>query len=178
MSEKTFKATNKEEALFRCPSCGSRKIARIQWGRPEWSDGFKEKLDSGKLTLGSCFVDRRAPKWKCLDCWHTFGQSDIWSVEFTLRHEPIPDYVEAHSHCSFNQEELANSKQCACFGCQTIFCPDEIDEWIDDSDGYTAVCPLCGKDAIIGDASGYPIMQDFIEQMNHYWMNNSDSEGQ
>lgn len=176
MSEKTFNATNKEKGLFCCPSCGSRKIARIQWGRPAWSDGFGEKLDSGKITLGGCFIDERAPKWKCLDCRYEFGESDLWSIEFTLRHEPIPEYVKAHSHCSFNQEELANSKQCACFCCQTIFCPDEVNEWIDDSDGYTAVCPLCGKDSIIGDASGYPINEEFLKQMHDYWFNGELTE--
>lgn len=148
MSAKSFNATNKENGLFRCPSCGSRKIARIQWGRPSWSDTLEEKLDSGKLTLGGCSIDVHAPKWQCLDCNTRFGESDTWDLEFLLDHKPIPDYVKAHSHCSFNQEELLQSEYYACFHCLTEFDPEEITEWIDDSSGYTAVCPLCGKDSL------------------------------
>lgn len=116
--------------------------------RPSWSDTLEEKLDSGKLTLGGCSVDTYAPKWQCLDCNTCFGESDTWDLEFVLNRKPIPDYVEAHSHCSFNQEELLQSEHCACFHCLTEFDPEEITEWIDDSSGYTAVCPLCGKDSL------------------------------
>lgn len=89
-----------------------------------------------------------APKWQCLDCNTRFGESDTWDLEFLLDHKPIPDFVKAHSHCSFNQEELLKSEHCACFHCLTEFYPEEITEWIDDSSGYTAVCPLCGKDSL------------------------------
>lgn len=95
MSAKSFNATNKENRLFRCPFCGSRKIARIQWGRPSWSETLEEKLDSGKLTLGGCSVDVHAPKWQCLDCNTCFGESDTWDLEFVLNRKLIPDYLQA-----------------------------------------------------------------------------------
>ncbi|MED9872819.1 MAG: hypothetical protein U0K14_02740, partial [Eggerthellaceae bacterium] len=75
-------------------------------------------------------------------------------------------------HCSFNQEELLQSEHCVCFHCLTEFDPEEITEWIDDSSGYTAVCPLCGKDSIIGSASGYSINEEFLKQMHDYWFKN------
>jgi hypothetical protein len=49
-----------------------------------------------------------------------------------------------------------------------MFPPTEIKEWCDD--GNTAICPRCGIDSVIGDASGFPITSpDFLARMNHYW---------
>lgn len=109
MSVKSFNATNKAVGLFRCPSCGSRKIARIQWGRPSWSDTLEENLDSGKLTLGGCSVDVHAPKWQCLDCNTCFGESDTWDLEFVLNRKLIPDYLQARLQVGGLQDDNSAS---------------------------------------------------------------------
>ena len=38
-------------------------------------------------------------------------------------------------------------------------------EWIDE-DGITALCPECGMDAVIGDASGYTVDKNLMKEMN------------
>ena len=63
-----------------------------------------------------------------------------------------------------NKKQLEHSSICGCFGCLKIFDPSEITEYIPGED--TAVCPYCGTDAILGDASGYQITEEFIKEMN------------
>jgi hypothetical protein len=88
------------------------------------------------------------------------------------------DIRAAHGHCSLNRGELAESSVCGCFYCCAIFPPTEIRNWIDPApemvqevgrEGQTARCPRCGIDSVIGDRSGYPITQDFLERMRTYW---------
>jgi hypothetical protein len=42
-----------------------------------------------------------------------------------------------------------------------------IKEWTDDS--QTALCPTCGIDSVIGDESGFPITDHFLEAMEARW---------
>ncbi len=84
---------------------------------------------------------------------------------------------EAHDASFQNRRILEKSKKCACFFCNNIFSPAEIEEWCHDRDGDTAVCPYCEIDSVIGDAAGYPLTEDFIIQMNLYWFGGSDKTG-
>jgi hypothetical protein len=43
----------------------------------------------------------------------------------------------------------------------------DIREWTDD--GQTALCPSCGVDSVIGDASGFPITVEFLTAMEAHW---------
>lgn len=86
-----------------------------------------------------------------------------------MRDEDIPDYIAAHDCCISNGLALQKSKTCACFYCEQIFTPDQIEEWIDDPRGWTALCPHCGIDAVIGDASGYPLTKEFLNRMHEHW---------
>jgi hypothetical protein len=52
----------------KCPKCGSKRIARIQWGMPNFSDELKRKLDEGTVVLGGCVVSGHDPNWQCQDC--------------------------------------------------------------------------------------------------------------
>ena len=90
-----------------------------------------------------------------------------------LRHEfrkkrkggPI---VAAHEHCSNHRAEVEASEVAGCFYCCEMFAPSEIDEWIDD--GQCAMCPRCGIDSVIGDASGFPVAdKKFLNGMNEFW---------
>ncbi len=60
---------------------------------------------------------------------------------------------------------------CGCFYCLEIYSPVEITRWIDERDGVgtCALCPRCGIDSVIGSASGYPITEEFLKKMHHYW---------
>ena len=78
------------------------------------------------------------------------------------------DYIEAHRFSSDHRERLLKDEKCGCFHCLEIFDPKEITDWIEDPAG-TAVCPYCGVDAVIGQHSGDPITQEFLEKMKRYW---------
>lgn len=79
-----------------------------------------------------------------------------------------PDYIKAHAFSSNHKEQLLKDTKCGCFYCLTIFNPREISFWIADKDG-TATCPYCGIDSVIGESSGYPITEDFLDKMKSYW---------
>ncbi len=77
--------------------------------------------------------------------------------------------ISAHGHSSNHKKELLLSKKCGCFYCLMDFHYDKINEWVDDD--TTALCPECGIDAVIGDASGYSVEDDFLKAMHDYWFN-------
>ena len=83
--------------------------------------------------------------------------------------------VAAHKHTAFNEEELRRSERCVCMYCGNSVSAAEIDQpglpadadeqywpdgnWVADADpgNRSAACPMCRIDALIGDASGFPI---------------------
>ena len=78
----------------------------------------------------------------------------------------------AHKHSSLHRQEILRSEQCGCFYCGNIFKPSEIDVWTDKNNegvGQTALCPYCSVDLVIGQASGYPISDDFLSRMHKRW---------
>lgn len=80
------------------------------------------------------------------------------------------DIIEAHEHSINHRQEIEASKLCGCFDCLYTFSPSEITEWITSGPGDEfAMCPRCGIDSVIGDASGYPITDKFLREMNKYW---------
>jgi hypothetical protein len=89
---------------------------------------------------------------------------------------------DAHKHCANHRSELKASSRCGCFYCLRIFAPSQIIDWIDwppdtpkDREletGTTALCPYCGIDSVLGDASGYEIDQPFLRRMHLYWFEN------
>ena len=52
---------------------------------------------------------------------------------------------------------------------EALWWPEDIDDY--NSNGFTAACPYCNIDAIIGDASGYAITFDFLKKMQEHWFN-------
>jgi hypothetical protein len=76
-------------------------------------------------------------------------------------------YIAAHGHSSNNRDTLVKSDWCGCFYCCSSFSPSEIDEWVDDE--TTAICPICGVDSVIGNASGFPIEKEFLGKMHDHW---------
>jgi len=78
------------------------------------------------------------------------------------------DYTKAHDFCTNNMVQLMKDKKCGCFYCLSIFDPILIEEYIEDTSG-SALCPYCGIDSIIGEYSGYPITEEFLEGMYQRW---------
>jgi len=76
--------------------------------------------------------------------------------------------VEAHAHSANHRDEIEASTIIGCFYCCKTSAPSLIEQWIDDD--TTAMCPKCGIDSVIGDASGYPAGdREFLQQMKAFW---------
>lgn len=81
---------------------------------------------------------------------------------------PELDLKQAHQHSSHHRAEISRSNVCGCFYCLGTFAPSTINEWV--ADGVTAVCPQCGIDAVLGDASGLNVADTgFMTAMKEYW---------
>ena len=75
-----------------------------------------------------------------------------------------------HQHCFNNEQEINDSLMCGCFYCLNVFEPYEIVEW---TQGGNAICPNCSIDSVVGDSSGYPIMdKKFMRNMHDIWFEN------
>lgn len=90
------------------------------------------------------------------------------------------DLLAAYRHASNHRAEIESSRLCGCFNCQLTFKPDEIIAWtgwdaaslddLENAQGNTALCPHCGSESVIGDASGHAIDPAFLTAMNQAWM--------
>ena len=47
-----------------CPNCGSKEVARILYGLPDFSKELEGKLDSGEVVLGGCVIFDDNPTWR------------------------------------------------------------------------------------------------------------------
>ena len=77
----------------------------------------------------------------------------------------------AHLRSANNRPGLQKDNRCGCFCCLRIFDPAEIKNWIIDPQSPidnlgTAVCPYCSCDSVIGESSGFPVDEDFLDAMN------------
>ena len=130
-----------------CPSCGSHDV----------------EVDPDTVSAENA-------KWACRQCGKRFGKPDYEALSLFFNDDDVPEYVEAHKASMDNFSDLQKSKQCGCFYCVRIFTPSEIDEWIcDPGREHTALCPFCGVDAVIGDASGYALTEDLLRKMQTFW---------
>lgn len=73
-------------------------------------------------------------------------------------------YSAALKHATNHRTELTDSNRCGCFFCFRTFSATDIKTWIDKE--QTALCPLCGIDAVIGTASGFGIDDRFLRRLN------------
>lgn len=64
-----------------------------------------------------------------------------------------------------NREQIERSKQCGCFSCCHIFPASEVTDYVSLNEP-TSICPYCHIDSVIGDASGYPITEEFMWKYN------------
>ena len=79
------------------------------------------------------------------------------------------DYLElSHKSSSSHKTEILTANLCGCFYCEQTFLPNEIEEWIEENIGETAICPKCGIDSVL--SSKFPIKDKlFFKKMNKYW---------
>lgn len=75
--------------------------------------------------------------------------------------------LDAHKHTMDNRHEIERSMECACFDCGEIYNASEVTEWTDN--GNTALCPHCGIDCVLGDASGIALTSEFPNAMYQHW---------
>ena len=109
--------------------------------------------------MGSVFINDKNQNMKKIKNKRTNDNRSL-KEQITLR--------QAHD-CSFrNKKQLEQSKLCGCFSCCEIFPPSEITDYISDEEP-TAECPYCHIDAVIGDASGFPITEEFLRKMMYRW---------
>jgi hypothetical protein len=73
----------------------------------------------------------------------------------------------ATKHTLYNKNEIENSKMCGCYYCKRTFPASMIryDDYIGGE--WTALCPLCSVDAVIGDASGVPINKKVLTEISN-----------
>ena len=162
---------------FRCPSCGLREIARIQWGRPRFTKELETALDAGVVVLGGYMVASDSPRWRCRSCGHEFGDLGIRIIEYSRVGSKAPDHVAAYHGTMNNRDDLSRSDVCGCFCCESIYSPHEILEWVPDGLGATAVCPRCGLDLVLGSATGYPVTAELLRKMHAYWIDGEQPGG-
>lgn len=74
-------------------------------------------------------------------------------------------FAEALKHASQHRVELEASTHCGCFFCFRTFPPLSIKSWIDAK--QTALCPGCGVDSVLGNASSHRIDDAFLRQMHN-----------
>lgn len=82
------------------------------------------------------------------------------------KNEETNPYDEYRRHAVDNEMEILNSKTCGCFFCRSIYDARKVSDWLSDERGETALCPECGMDAVIGDASGVPLSKPLLREMN------------
>ena len=77
------------------------------------------------------------------------------------------DLNAAHKHSFHNRESIRSSSRCGCFFCRKTFAATDISSFVDDEN--TALCPKCGINSVIGDASGASLTETFLSQINKHW---------
>jgi len=91
---------------------------------------------------------------------------------------------QAHRLAVTNRQTVLASNECGCFHCEAIFPSTSIDEWIEESQGdyseapdpFTALCPECGIDSVLGDACPYPATDpEFLHAMHLHWFGKEEA---
>jgi hypothetical protein len=98
--------------------------------------------------------------------WPLFVAAGLLFAALRTRMDREREASRLHRHTRANRMELEESEVCGCLACERIYFPSEIVRW---ADGETAVCPHCGIDAVVGSASGIPIMPGVLRRAHERW---------
>ncbi len=77
-----------------------------------------------------------------------------------------PRLLEIQRHAVNNDLEILKSETASCFFCRQTYSARKVNDWITDERGVTAICPECGMDAVVGDASGFALTHDDLKALN------------
>ena len=80
----------------------------------------------------------------------------------------IPELNAFYSHSIRNEESILKSNLFGCFHCISILAATDIklSEMVVEKDGFkTAICPICGIDSVLGDAS-VEVSAELLEALN------------
>jgi hypothetical protein len=85
-----------------------------------------------------------------------------------------------HRYCVNHRPLVEQSSSAGCFCCGATFSPDEIREWIQESDGVTgqpvgqtARCPRCGIDSVLPSAAPVMLSPQLLHAMQTFWFQGS-----
>ena len=98
--------------------------------------------------------------------WPLFVAAGMLFAVMRVRMDREREASRLHRHTRANQMELEASEVCGCIACERIYFPSEIVRWLEDG---TAMCPHCGVDAVVGSASGIPIMPGVLRRAHERW---------
>ena len=82
--------------------------------------------------------------------------------------EVLTAAIAAHPFSFKNKAYLLPPQRCGCFSCLAIFRSTELEEndFVPEDNGqYTACCPYCGIDSVIGENCGYTITPELLATM-------------
>ena len=98
--------------------------------------------------------------------WPLFVAAGLLFAAIRTRLDREREASRLHRHTRANRMELEASEVCGCIACERIYFPSEIVRWLEDG---TALCPQCGADAVVGSASGIPIMPGVLRRAHERW---------
>ncbi len=85
------------------------------------------------------------------------------------------NFKELHLASAWHEKEILESRKCGCFYCLSIFSPNKIEEWIEESKdskrglGKTAMCPNCGIDSVLPDSINQKITIELLKTMKEQY---------
>jgi len=98
--------------------------------------------------------------------WPLFVAAGLLFAAIRTRLDREREASRLHRHTRANRIELEASEVCGCIACERIYFPSEVVRWLEDG---TALCPHCGVDAVVGSASGIPIMPGVLRRAHERW---------
>ena len=98
--------------------------------------------------------------------WPLFVAAGLLFAALRTRMDREREASRLHRHTRANRMELEASEVCGCIACERIYFPSEVVRW---AEGETALCPHCGVDAVVGSASGIPIMPGVLRRAHERW---------
>jgi hypothetical protein len=98
--------------------------------------------------------------------WPLFVAAGMLFAVLRTRMDREREASRLHRHTRLNRMELEASEVCGCIACERIYFPSEIVRWVDEE---TALCPHCVVDAVVGSASGIPIMPGVLRRAHERW---------
>ena len=77
-------------------------------------------------------------------------------------------YPDIYKHTKNNELDILRSKNCSCLFCRQTFNARKVSEWTSGKNNQmSAICPECGMDTLVGDASGYVFGIEDLKEINH-----------